>query len=220
MRTIVVRIKEGPCPEGAECVSIGFVKPRPHEIPDGDYLVVMSPAVAQFVDLEKIRGRFKCVICVGPSTAKAVGRCVVPKEYSSYGVAKLLEALEPGRIVVLRSSAGNDVLRSLLPDVVEVAVYDVEVDRGKLAQYAPAIAQADAVVLTSAMVVREVAKVVDLSGKVVVAIGPVTSKALKELGIPHVVAEESTIEKAVEKAMSIERSLEGRRAQHRGSSAT
>nr|KJR74045.1 MAG: uroporphyrinogen III synthase HEM4 [Thermoproteus sp. AZ2] len=200
MRTVVVRIKEGPCPEGAECISIGTIKPRPYEIPDGDYLVVMSPAVAKFVDIERIRRRFRCVICVGPSTAEAVGSCAVPREYSSYGVAKLLEAMAPGRVVVLRSSAGNDVLRRLVPGVVEVAIYDVEIDEERLTRYAPAIAQAEAVVLTSATVARAVAKAVDLAGKTVVAIGPVTSKALSELGIPHVVAEESTIEKAVETA--------------------
>ncbi|MFB6490725.1 MAG: uroporphyrinogen-III synthase [Thermoproteus sp. AZ2] len=200
MRTVVVRIKEGPCPEGAECISIGTIKPRPYEIPDGDYLVVMSPAVAKFVDIERIRRRFRCVICVGPSTAEAVGSCAVPREYSSYGVAKLLEAMAPGRVVVLRSSAGNDVLRRLVPGVVEVAIYDVEIDEERLTRYAPAIAQAEAVVLTSATVARAVAKAVDLAGKTVVAIGPVTSKALSELGISHVVAEESTIEKAVETA--------------------
>lgn len=203
MQTVVVRLKEGPCPEGVMCISIGSIKPRPYEIPRGDYLVVMSPVVAQFVDLEKIRHMFRCIICVGPSTAEAVGRCVVPREYSSYGVAKLLEAMAPGRVVVLRSSTGNEVLRTLLPDVVEVAVYDVEIDRNKLAQYAPMIARADAVVLTSSTVAREVAKAVNLVGKRVIAIGPVTSMALRELGIPHVVAEESTIEKAVEKAKKL-----------------
>jgi uroporphyrinogen-III synthase len=42
---------------------------------------------------------------------------------------------------------------------------------------------------------------VDLMGKIVVAIGAVTSKKLRELGVPHVVAEEATIESAVKTAL-------------------
>ncbi len=195
---VVVRIKEGPCPRGALCVSVGRVVPRRDvAVPDGDYLVVMSPAVAQAVDVREVARRFRCVICVGPATAAAVGSCVVPREYTSYGVAQLLKALAPGRVVVLRSSAGNDVLRSLIPDVVEVPVYDVEIDEAKLREAARIIAGARAAVLTSSAVAEAVARFVDLSHKLVVAIGAVTAKKLAELGVPHVVAEETTIESAV-----------------------
>ncbi|ABO09129.1 uroporphyrinogen-III synthase [Pyrobaculum calidifontis] len=198
MSIVVVRIKEGKCPEGATCISIGRVAPRPDVyIPEGDYLVVMSPAVAQFVDLEKIRARFKCVICVGPATAEAVGNCITPREYSSYGVAKLLKELAPGVVVVLRSGMGNDVLKSLVPNVVEVPVYDIVIEPDKLESATAAIAAARAVVLTSATVAEVVASRVDLRGKRVVAIGPVTSAKLAELGIPHIVAPEATIEAAV-----------------------
>lgn len=198
---VVVRIKEGGCPPGVRCLSIGRVVPRRGvEVPDGDYLVVMSPAVAQAVDVGKLRQRFRCVVCVGPSTAKAVGGCAVPREYTSYGVARLLKELAPGRVVVLRSSAGNDVLRRLLPGVVEVPVYDVELDPAKIRAAAEAVAQARAVVVTSSAVAEAVAKAVDLGGKVVVAIGAVTSQRLAQLGIRHITAEEATIEKAVEAA--------------------
>jgi len=201
MSIVVVRIKEGKCPEGATCASIGRVVPRPGVyIPEGDYLVVMSPAVAQFVDLEGIRARFKCVICVGPATAEAVGNCVVPREYSSYGVAKLLKELAPGRVVVLRSGMGNDVLKSLVPNVVEVPVYDIVIEPDKLESAVAAVVAARAVVLTSATVAEVVASRADLRGKRVVAIGPVTSAKLAELGIPHIVAPEATIEAAVKAA--------------------
>jgi len=46
-------------------------------------------------------------------------------------------------------------------------------------------------------VAEVVASRVDLRGKRVVAIGPVTSAKLAELGIPHIVAPEATIEAAV-----------------------
>ncbi len=198
MSIVVVRLKEGKCPPSAMCVTIGTTAIRRNvSVPDGDYLVVMSPLVAQAVDVGQLRGRFKCVICVGPSTAEAVGNCAVPREYSSYGVARLLRELAPGRVVVLRSNRGNDVLRSLLPDVVEVSVYDVLIDRDKLKQAVALLARATAVVITSATVAEAVAEVVDLRDKKVVAIGPVTARALEKFGIPHVVAPESTIESAV-----------------------
>jgi len=207
---VVVRIKEGPCPRGVLCVSIGGVTPRKDVVvPDGDYLVVMSPVVALAVDVREVAKRFKCVICVGPSTAAAVGSCVVPREYTSYGVAQLLKALAPGRVVVLRSSAGNDVLKSLLPDVVEIPAYDVAIDEAKLREAASALASARAVVLTSSAVAEAVARSVDLSGKLVVAIGAVTSGKLAELGMPHVVAEEATIEAAVKTAWRELKKVEG-----------
>ncbi|MEM1597066.1 MAG: uroporphyrinogen-III synthase [Pyrobaculum sp.] len=198
---LVVRLKEGPCPEEAFCVTIGKLAPRRDVvIPDGDYLVVMSPAVAQAVNIEEVRRRFKCVICVGPSTARAVGSCVTPREYSSYGVAKLLEAMSPGRVVVLRSGAGNDVLRRLVPGVVEVSVYDVVIDEDAVKSLKELAERASAIVATSSLVAEVLAKSVDLRGKKVVAIGPVTSDRLNALGVPHVVAPEATIEAAVETA--------------------
>ncbi|MFN7105382.1 MAG: uroporphyrinogen-III synthase [Pyrobaculum sp.] len=203
MSVVVVRLKEGPCPHGAICLSIGSITPRRDvTVPDGDYLVVMSPVVVEAVDIEKLRGRFKCIICVGPSTAAAVGNCVVPREYTSYGVARLIKELTPGRVVVLRSSRGNDVLKSLLPDVHEVFVYDVVVDREKLSKVVDVISNAKAVVLTSSTVAEEVAKVVDLREKRVVAIGPVTARSLEKYGIPYVVAPEATIESAMSLACS------------------
>jgi uroporphyrinogen-III synthase len=198
---VVVRIKEGPCPGDALCVSIGGVVPRRGvAVPNGDYLVVMSPAVAQAVNVREVAKRFKCVICVGPSTAAAVGGCVVPREYTSYGVAQLIKALAPGRTIVLRSSSGNDVLKSLIPDVVEVPVYDVVIDEAKLREAAQIAAGARAVVLTSSAAAEAVARHLDLSDKLVVAIGAVTSKKLAELAVPHIVAEEATIEGSVKTA--------------------
>lgn len=203
MSVVVVRLKEGPCPQGAVCISIGSITPRKEvTVPEGDYLVVMSPVVVQAVDIEKLRHKFRCIICVGPSTAAAVGSCVVPREYTSYGVARLIRELTPGRVVVLRSSRGNDVLKSLLPDVHEVFVYDVVVDREKLGKAVDVLSGAKAVVLTSSTVAGEVARVVNLRDKRVVAIGPVTARSLERLGIPHVVAPEATIESAVSLASS------------------
>ncbi len=204
MSVAIIRLKEGPCPQGALCVRIGSVVVRRDvSVPDGDYLVIMSPVVAQAVDVDEIRRRFKCTICVGPSTAAAVGSCAVPREYSSYGVARLIKELAPGRVVVLRSSAGNDVLRSLLPDVVEVPVYDISIDRDMLEDAVAAIQRSDVVVLTSSIAAEEIAKRIDLSNKKVVAIGPVTSSKLAQLGIPHVVAPEATIESAYKIALKI-----------------
>lgn len=201
-KVVVVRIKDGPCPEGALCVSIGRIVPRQDvEVPDGDYLVIMSPAVAEAVDVAKIAERFKCVICVGPSTAARVGKCVVPREYTSYGIAELLKSLAPGRVVVLRSSSGNEVLRSLVPGVVEVAAHDIVIDEERVKEVAGILSRAEAVILTSAKVAEAVAKYVDLRGRTVVAIGRVTSQKLAQLGIPHLVSQEATIESAVKAAL-------------------
>ncbi|MEL9991054.1 MAG: uroporphyrinogen-III synthase [Thermoproteus sp.] len=202
MQVLVVRIKEGACPEGARCVNIGKVILRKDVVvPEGDYLVVMSPMVAEAVDVESLRRRFKCVICVGPSTAKAVGGCITPKEYTSYGVARLLGEMAPGRVIVLRSSAGNDVLRRLVPDVVEVPVYDVVISEDAVERLKEEVEAASAVVVTSSLVAEVLARHIDLHGKKVVAIGPVTSERLKELGIPHVTSPEATIEAAVKIAL-------------------
>lgn len=57
-------------------------------------------------------------------------------------------------------------------------------------------------VLTSSTVAEAVARRADLGGKVVVAIGRVTSEKLKELGVRHIVAEESTIKNAVWTALN------------------
>lgn len=201
---LVVRLKEGPCPDDAVCVSVGKFAPRRDVVvPDGDYLVVMSPAVAQVVNVEEVRRRFKCVICVGPSTARAVGSCATPREYSSYGVARLLETLSPGRVVALRSGIGNDVLRRLVPGVVEVPVYDVFIDEDAVKSLRELAERASVVVVTSSFVAEVLAKNVDLRGKKVVAIGPVTSDKLKALGVPHVIAAEATIEAAVETARNV-----------------
>ncbi|ABL87299.1 Uroporphyrinogen III synthase HEM4 [Pyrobaculum islandicum DSM 4184] len=198
---VVVRIKEGRCPSGAYCISIGRIIPRPDVvIPDGDYLVIMSPSVAYSINLSNVVKKFKCVICVGPSTAEAVGNCIVPREYTSYGVARLLKELAPGRVVVLRSSAGNEVLKTLVPNVIEVPVYDIVLDRDRIEEAAKAIVMAKAVVFTSSTAVEAVAKAVDLTGKTVVAIGAVTSQKLTQLGIPHITAGEATIEEAVKTA--------------------
>ncbi|AAL62880.1 hypothetical protein PAE0589 [Pyrobaculum aerophilum str. IM2] len=200
---VVVRLKEGPCPEGATCISIGWVELRKNVVvPDGDYLVVMSPVVADVVNLAELKKRFKCIICVGPSTAERVGGCVVPREFTSFGIARLLKEMAPGRVVVLRSSAGNEVLRSLMPEVIEVPVYDIYIDEGKLKEATRLIESAKTVVLTSSTVAEAVARRADLGGKVVVAIGRVTSEKLKELGVRHIVAEESTIKNAVWTALN------------------
>ncbi|MEZ0247890.1 MAG: uroporphyrinogen-III synthase [Thermoproteus sp.] len=202
MQILVVRIKGGSCPEGAQCVSIGRVTLRKDVVvPEGDYLVVMSPVVAEAVDMGSLRRRFKCVICVGPSTAEAVGGCITPREYTSYGVARLLGEMAPGRVVVLRSGSGNDVLRRLLPGVVEVPVYDIAIDEDAVRRLKDLAEGASTIIVTSSLVADVLARHVDLSNKKVVAIGPITSEKLKELGIPHLVSPEATIEVAVRTAL-------------------
>ncbi|MCC6020051.1 MAG: uroporphyrinogen-III synthase [Thermoproteaceae archaeon] len=201
---VVIRIKEGPCPGGAVCAPVGRAIPRRDvTVPEGDYLVVMSPVAASAVDVAALRRKFKRVICIGPSTARAVGDCEIPREYTSYGVAELLSGLAPGRVVVLRSSSGNDILRSLTPGVIEVPVYDVEIDPERARAAARLIAGARAVVFASSLAAEAVAGLADMSGKVVVAIGPVTSRALSRLGVRHATASSATIGDAVRLAAEI-----------------
>jgi uroporphyrinogen-III synthase len=85
--------------------------------------------------------------------------------------------------------------------VVEVPVYDIVFDEEKIREAVSAVSAAKAVVLTSSTIAEIMASRVDLTGKIVVAIGAVTSKKLRELGVPHVVAEEATIESAVKTAL-------------------
>lgn len=200
---LVLRAKDGPCPPNAVCVKVAKIKPMSAiNIPDGEYLVVMSAAVADLVDIRKISARFKCIICVGPSTATAVGeRCIVPRRYDSYGLVELLRSLRPGRVIVLRSAKGNSILRSSVPNVVEVPVYDLEEDPDGIATARNI--DADVVVVASSYVAEIAWSHGLLNKRLVVAIGQATSERLRELGVSHYVSPVPLIKDAVEFANAL-----------------
>ncbi|MBP1448601.1 MAG: uroporphyrinogen-III synthase [Thermoproteus sp.] len=201
---LVLRAKEGRCPEGALCVRIAEAIPvGPVHVPDGDYLVVMSSLIPKFVDVSSISRRFRRVICVGPETARAVGECIVPRRYDSRGVAEMLRALAPGRAVVLRSAKGNDILKRLVDSVVEVPVYDLAPDPIGLERAREVVEAAEAVVLSSGFVAEIAHRAGLLAGKMLVAIGPATSEVLARAGLRHYTSPTSTVEAAVEYAKSL-----------------
>jgi uroporphyrinogen III methyltransferase/synthase len=152
------------------------------------------------------------VAAVGPATARALEKhglaChLVPDEYVAEGLADALEGTEAAsagaRVLIPCASGARDVLpetlraRGAVVDVLHI--YDtVAVD--ELAEPAGRVETADYVTFTSASTVRRLAGLLDaaatasgragtplaerLAGARLCSLGPITSQALRELGLP------------------------------------
>ena len=194
----MLRGKGEPRVEG-DVAYVPLLRPEPLDarLPPGDYLVVMSEAAAPAA--RPVLDRYRCVICVGPATARAVGRCAVPRRYSSEGVAELLRAAEPGRVVVARSDRGSDTLRRLLANVhvvVEVPVYRLVPRRDGIELAKSLIGSAQIVAVASAEVARVALRELGDSLRRVklIAIGPEAARPLIEAGLSVAVAEIHTLD--------------------------
>ena len=196
-RILVLRGKGEPSISGdVAMVPILRVVPRNVEIPPGDYLVVMSAVAADAA--RPHMGRFRCVICVGPATAAAVGRCAVPRKYSSEGVVELLSVLEPGRVVVVRSDRGSGLIREGAAhrhEVIEVAAYSLEPRRDGVELARRLLPGAEVVAVTSGEVARTALAEFgeELRRVKLVAIGPEAAKPLIEAGLSTAVADRHTL---------------------------
>lgn len=150
------------------------------------------------------------IAAIGPGTARALAARGlqpdrVPQEYVAEGVLEALAPLGPwaGRRVLLPRAAGaRDVLPRGLEEmgarVDEVAAYTTEPDRGNVERLREALREGrvDAITFTASSTVRNFVAAVgaELDGAAVAAIGPITARTARELGLPvHIEAEEHTI---------------------------
>jgi uroporphyrinogen III methyltransferase/synthase len=148
------------------------------------------------VDIGSYKGR---TFTIGPKTKHYLKdnfeiNASMGERYNSHGLAEhMLVSLEPGsKILALRSSAATSVIREMLEakfDYTEIAVYDIK----SLEPVPEKLEGADAVFIVSASCGKAVSsmEVGELEGKVIVSIGPETSR---HLPMPHVMAQEHTIQ--------------------------
>jgi uroporphyrinogen III methyltransferase/synthase len=160
-------------------------------------------------DLAHIPGR---LVAIGPATARgleALGLSVItaPGEFRAEGVVELLRdaPLEGRRVLIPRALEGRDVLaRALAAEGAYVDVAPVYRSRPSPEGVQPARAallagRLDAVTFTSGGVARAFVEAMGdawprLAGVTLASIGPVTSDALKELGLaPQVEARAATL---------------------------
>jgi uroporphyrinogen III methyltransferase/synthase len=146
---------------------------------------------------------------IGPGTAEALRGYwlepdVVPAEYRSEALAAALcEPVRGQRVLLARADRGRDVLREELAAVAEVeqvAVYS-QVDAAAVAEVLECLrrGEIDYITLTSSNIARGLVRVLDETGRgrivtgqvQLVSISPVTSAAVRELGLP--VAAEATV---------------------------
>jgi uroporphyrinogen III methyltransferase / synthase len=159
-------------------------------------------------DLARIPGR---LVAIGPATAhgleaRGLNVLTAPSEYRAEGVVDLLKdaPLEGRRVLIPRALEGRDVLaKALAAEGAYVDVAPVYRSRPSPAGVAPARAalladRLDAVTFTSGAIARAFVEAMGdarprLAGVTLASIGPVTSDALKELGLaPRVEAREAT----------------------------
>jgi uroporphyrinogen-III synthase len=190
------------------------------ELESFDWMLFTSAnAVEAFAERLRLRGlagpvRNAKIAVVGPATARAVKALglsvdLVPERYIAESLAELLLSHAHGcRMLLVRAEEARDVLPDTLrragAAVTIAAAYRNQVPADSI----PAVRQMfssadqwlDAITFTSASTARNLDAMLTASGVAlpaaitVASIGPITSEALRELGInPTVEAEEPTI---------------------------
>lgn len=161
-----------------------------------NYVIIMSTTVVRYVSekLRRLNNDVK-VIGVGPQTCNEVEKlgvaCIVPREFSSYGIIDMMRSLPRGKVVVLRSLRGGNnyvinELRKLNYDVIEYGLYDVGGPNPVGVEITcRLINYVDYVVFMSPMTYEAVRNCVrdKLRGKSVIAIGRVTESYMRSDGI-------------------------------------
>jgi uroporphyrinogen III methyltransferase/synthase len=155
---------------------------------------------------------------IGPATADALRRYhlepdLIPNVYDSEGLSSALKERVAGqRVLLARADRGRDVLREQLADVAEVEQITVysqvdAIDRSSEALELLRRGDIDYVTLTSSNIARSFVRALDedslkliRTGAVkLVSISPVTSAAIRELGLPVAAeARQSTAEDLVQ----------------------
>jgi len=154
------------------------------------------------------------IAVVGPATARAVEAIglradVVPPVYTAESLAAALAPEAGGRGVLLLAEQAPATLRAALEAagarVTVAAAYSNRIPAGSLTAVATLFADAscfpDAVTFTSASTANNLIALLDAAGLKLpdavarASIGPITSRALRELGLPpHIEASEPTID--------------------------
>ncbi len=193
-----------------------------------DWVVFTSAnAVRAFAARAKMLGlgaNPRRVAVVGPATAKAVeealgcGVDLVPEEYVAEALVEALAPLVGGAsVLVVRAAVARDALPQTLTaagaTVTIVEAYRNVVPSGSVGALRElfAVGELEAITFTSGSTAVNLKGLLDAAGvgvpvgTVLVSIGPVTSKAMREVGLePTVEAAESTIAGLVE---GLERAL-------------
>jgi len=219
---VVIRAKDEGLARGQGVVEVPILKPIPNDEELGrlrelcmkrwDVVVFMSTTAVKYAyDVVKQPCWVRCM-AVGPSTRAVVEEyfhdsCLVPNEYSSMGLLQMLRHID-GKVLVLRSMEhALDLFKELGDRVVELGLYGLTLINEELAKLKELLSEVEssgvkyAVVVTSPRVAREVSSMLtNLRNAIIVAIGPVTSRELDRLNIPHRVAAVHTIDGAMEEA--------------------
>ncbi|WP_243666368.1 uroporphyrinogen-III synthase [Vulcanisaeta sp. JCM 16159] len=169
-----------------------------------NYVIIMSTTVVRYVSekLRQLNNDVK-IIGVGPQTCNEVEKlgvaCIVPREFSSYGIINMMRDLPRGKVVVLRSLRGNNYiineLRKLNYDVIEYGLYDVRPNPVGVEITCKLINYVDYVIFMSPMTYEAVRNCVrdKLRGKSVIAIGRVTESYMRSDGINPLTPSEYTL---------------------------
>ncbi|WP_291766260.1 uroporphyrinogen-III synthase [Caldivirga sp. UBA161] len=219
---IVIRAKGEEGIRGEGVIEVPVLKPIPDQdalrrlrelcLRRWDVAVFMSTIAVEYAhSVVKDPCWCKCM-AIGPSTAEAVRKlysdeCIIPSEYSSIGLLRMLKGLN-GHVLVIRSMEySNSQFNELGGAVTEVGLYRLSVNVDELSKLKALINEREAagspyaLVVTSPKVAREVSGILlDLRHALIVAIGPTTSRELRVLNIPHRVARIYTIDGAVNEA--------------------
>ncbi len=164
---------------------------------DFDALVMTSQEgvkkVAEKVDLASFKGK---IFAIGPKTREFLSglgaRATIGEIYNSEGLADhIITNLEKGsKILALRSSAATPAMKERLTgqyDYLEIPVYGIT----SLQPDASLVSGSDAIFVMSSSCARSLSGLddTDLEGKVIVSIGPETSKNISR---EHITAQEHT----------------------------
>ncbi|MBI1743649.1 uroporphyrinogen-III synthase [Candidatus Acetothermia bacterium] len=163
---------------------------------------------------------------IGPATAAALAKCglsvhFVPKRYLAEEIAGGIGDVRGQRILLPRADIARKALAQALrtkgAHVDEVAVYCTLPEKLSVPDIRQQLqdAKIDVITFTSASTVRNFASVLSdasfsaiVGGVAIACIGPITAKAVEELGLTvHVVAEEHTIDgllNAIVKELSVD----------------
>lgn len=181
-----------------------------------DWLIVTSvngvEALHRRAQQLRVALRPRRIAAIGPATAdalRAIGLAadLIPDRYVAEALAEALVPDAAGRFYLLVRAAEA---RDTLPEALEVAggivtiaaAYRNCVPAGSIAALASLFSEAppEAVTFTSASTARNLATLLDAGGlslpaaTALASIGPITSQAMRELGLPpHLEATESTI---------------------------
>ncbi len=195
---------------GSKATSGGFLSIIPFAwdtsaAANADLIVITSANTVEVLESQGELMPEKRHIAIGPKSKDALLRrgimADMPDQYTSEGLGAHICAAYPPttKILALRSEQATHMLHDLLRafEYIEMPVYEIaykQVDNG-------AVTQSDIIFFTSTAMVNAIGDIVPPAA-LRVSIGPVTTQALMQKGIPpHIQSAESTIESMIEAAM-------------------